>query len=136
MAILDFLIFLLVFLLAIALVALAILVGGAFWLSMPLADVINRVLRRMGLWGPARGSRSIGSRGAGVVDEPFVVSRDGDSARGRVLVQGELWNARCDPALAPALQPGDEVEFTYNEELTLTVTGKRHLPPGADHGKS
>ena len=59
------------------------------------------------------------------------VSTDGERAHGRVRILGELWNARCDPALAPTLQPGDEVDLTYNDDLSVTVLGKRHAPPNA-----
>jgi membrane-bound ClpP family serine protease len=120
MFILDVLIFMALF----GVVAVVIVVAVAAWLSMPLADAINLLLRRIGLAGPGKGSRSIGGRGIGRVDEAFCISSDGLRAEGKLSVRGELWNARCAPSMAPTLECGDEVEFVYDEDLTVTVIGK------------
>ena len=119
-----FIVELLIVLLLLFLVALAIMLAASLTLAMPLADVINIVLRKIGLTGAYRGSRSIGGRGVGVVDETFMVVPDGTRAEGKLFVKGELWNARCDPTVATGLARGDEVEFIYDEELIVKVVGK------------
>ena len=119
-----FIVDVLLVLLLLAITALAITVVVAAWLSMPLADAVNMMLRRIGLTGPGRGSRSIGGHGIGLVDEEFRMMPGGDRAEGKLFVKGELWNARCAPAVASTLRRGDEVEFVYNEDLTLTVIEK------------
>jgi membrane protein implicated in regulation of membrane protease activity len=119
-----FIVEILIVLLLLFLVALAIMLAASLTLSMPLADVINIVLRKIGLAGAYRGSRSIGGRGVGVVDETFTVVPDGTRAEGKLVVKGELWNARCDPSVAARLTRGDEVELVYDEDLTVRVIGK------------
>jgi membrane protein implicated in regulation of membrane protease activity len=126
MVILDIL-FIVLFLLAVAVAIVLVLTAG---LSMPLADLVNRVLRRTGLAGPSRGSRSIGAQGVGRVDEEFQVVPSGEHAEGKLLVKGELWNARCDLSVASTLKRGEEVEFVYDEDLTVTVLQKAQ--PDAD----
>jgi membrane protein implicated in regulation of membrane protease activity len=126
MVILDIL-FVLLFLLAVGVAIVLVLTAG---LSMPLADLINRGLRRIGLAGPSRGSRSIGVQGIGRVDEEFQVAPSGEHAEGRLLVKGELWNARCALPVASTLRRGEEVEFVYDDDLTVTVLQKAR--PDAD----
>lgn len=120
MVILDIL-FIVLFLLAVAVAIVLVLTAG---LSMPFADLINRVLRRIGLAGPSRGSRSIGAQGVGRVDEEFQVAPSGEHAEGKLLVKGELWNARCALSVASNLKRGEEVEFVYDDGLTVTVLQK------------
>jgi membrane protein implicated in regulation of membrane protease activity len=120
MVILDIL-FIVLFLLAVAVTIMVTLTAS---LSMPLADVINRALRQIGLAGPQRGSRSVGAQGVGIVDEEFQVSSSGERAEGKILVKGELWNARCPLSVASALKRDDEVEFVYNDDLSVTVLQK------------
>ena len=116
---------LLIFLLLLGVVAL-VSAALAAYLSMPLVDVLNRLLRRIGLAGPWRGSRTIGARGIAVVDE-IHVSPDGDRAYGKLMTQGELWDARCDVSLAAELKKGDEVEFVYEEGLVVRIL-RKHAP--------
>jgi membrane protein implicated in regulation of membrane protease activity len=111
-------------------IAIVITLGLSAMLSLPLADAVNRLLRRIGLAGPHRGSRSIGVQGTGIVDEEFRVARSGEHADGKLLVKGELWNARCALSVASTLKRGDEVEFVYNDDLSVTVLGK--VSAGAD----
>ena len=124
-----FIVEILIVFLLLFLAALAVMLAASLTLSMPLADVINIVLRRVGLAGAYAGSRSIGGRGVGVVDETFTVAPDGTRAEGRLFVKGELWNARCDPSVAGDLARGDEVEFLYDEDLTVKVIGKTGRNP-------
>jgi len=119
-----FIVEILIVLVLLFLVALGVVLAVSLTLSMPLADVINSLLRKIGLAGAYKGSRSIGGRGVGVVDETFTVVPDGTRAEGRLFVKGELWNARCDPSVAADLARGDEVEFRYDEDLTVNVVGK------------
>jgi membrane protein implicated in regulation of membrane protease activity len=127
---LDFLILLLAILLIAALVPVAL----AVYFSMPLVDVLNLIFRRIGLAGPSPESRAAGVRGLGTVDEPFTVREGEDLATGKVRTKGEIWNATCDPSLAPTLVEGDAVEFVYEEGLELTVLGKPKT--GGRDGKS
>jgi len=123
MFLLDVLLAVLLFLAIVALISIA----TAAYLSMPLVDVLNKLLRRIGLAGPWRGSRTIGARGTGVIDE-IHVSPDGARGYGKLLTQGELWDARCDAALAAELETGDEVEFVYEEGLVVQILRKRAPP--------
>lgn len=123
MVILD-IFFIVLFLLAVAVAIVLVLTAG---LSMPFADLINRVFRQIGLAGPARGSRSIGAQGVGLVDEEFQVAPSGEHAEGKLLVKGELWNARCALSVASTLRRGEEVEFVYDDNLTVTVLQKAQL---------
>jgi len=126
MVILDIL-FILLFLLAVAVAIVLVLTAS---LSLPLADLINRVLRRIGLAGPYQGSRSIGAQGVGLVDEEFQVAPSGEHAEGKLLVKGELWNARCALSVASKLRRGEEVEFVYDDNLTVTVLQKARTNAG------
>jgi len=119
MFLLDLLLFFLLFLAIVALISAAV----AAYLSMPLVDLLNRFLRRVGLAGPWRGSRTIGARGVGVIDE-IHIPHDGGRASGKLVAQGELWDARCEASLATELKKGDEVEFVYEEGLVVTILGK------------
>ena len=116
---------LLILLLLIAIVAALIPLAIALYLSAPLADVINAALRRIGLAGPSPDSRAIGVHATGIVDEPFEVREGEDHGTGKVRVKAEIWNARCGKSLVSTLATGDTVEIVYNDDLTVTVVGRR-----------
>jgi membrane protein implicated in regulation of membrane protease activity len=111
------------FLLLVA-VALALLALAAAWLALPLSDLLNTALRKIGLAGPSPRTRTIGMHKIGKVSEPFALAHDGRTAVGKVFVKGEIWTAHCDASLARQLARDDEVEIVYDQELTVTVVSK------------
>jgi membrane protein implicated in regulation of membrane protease activity len=111
-----------VLLLILVVVAVALLCAYS---ALPLADLLNRFFRRIGLAGPSPGVRAAGTRTRGVVAEPFAVRPGDPVGRGKVFAGGELWNAGGAAELTATLAEGDEVEVVYNDDLTLTVVGKR-----------
>lgn len=94
-----------------------------FYMSLPLADRLNELFRRVGLAGPSPGTRAAGSRAVGVVAGRFE-SRHGKEGRGKVFAGGELWRATCSARLARELKEGDRVELVYGEDLDVRVLGR------------
>jgi len=129
--IIDILVGLAVLVLIVALIALAV----SARLMLPLSEWLNGILRRIGLAGPWRGSRTVGIHVLGTVDGTFTVREGEEVGLGRVYVKGELWNAVCTSQLSPSLRDGDTVEIVYNDDLTVTVVQKPphtvdiHSPP-------
>ena len=111
-----------VLLLILIVVAVALLCAYS---ALPLADLINRFFRRVGLAGPSPDMRAAGTRAGGVVAGPFTRREGEPAARGKIFAGGELWNASCPAELAATLSEGDEVEVVYGDDLTLTVLGRR-----------
>jgi membrane protein implicated in regulation of membrane protease activity len=91
--------------------------------SLPLADRLNELFRRIGLAGPSPGTRAAGSRAVGVVAGRFE-TRHGEKGRGKVFAGGELWQATCSARLARELKEGDRVELVYGEDLAVRVLGR------------
>jgi len=118
--IIDILVALAILVLVLALVGLIV----SARLMLPVSDWLNVLLRRVGLAGPWRGSRTVGVHGIGAVDGTFEVREGDDVGVGHVYVKGELWNAVCPSRLAASLHDGDTVEIVYNEDLTVTVVRK------------
>ncbi len=108
-----------VFLVLLLLVLLLVAVGAAFWLSLPLSNVINRGLRSVGLAGPSPGSRATGVAATGRVVVAFRREPSGEQ-RGKVFVGGETWDAIAPGSLVPPPE-GAPVRVVYNEDLTVTV---------------
>jgi membrane protein implicated in regulation of membrane protease activity len=115
-----------VLLLILVVVAVALLCAYS---ALPLADLINRFFRRVGLAGPSPGVRAAGTRAEGVVAGPFTHRQGESRSHGKVFAGGELWNASCPAELAATLVEGDSVDVVYGDDLTLTVLGKRGQSP-------
>jgi hypothetical protein len=105
-------------------VAALVVVLVAAWLMLPLSDLLNALVRRIGLAGPSPRTRTIGMHNHGTICEPFEPSHDGKTAVCKVFVKGEIWNAHCDVSLAQHLVEGDEVEIIYDQELSVTIVQK------------
>jgi hypothetical protein len=118
--IIDILVGLAFLVLVVVLLALA----ASARLMLPLSEWLNGLLRRVGLAGPWRGSRTVGIHGLGTIDGKFTVRQGEEVGLGHVYVKGELWNAVCPSQLALTLSDGDTVEIVYNDDLTVTVVRK------------
>lgn len=91
-------------------------------LSLPLADRLNELFRRIGLAGPSPGSRAAGVAAVGVVASRFDLRAE--EGRGKVFAGGELWSASCPARLAAELKEGDRVDIVYGDDLTVRVLGR------------
>lgn len=94
------------------------------YLSLPLADRLNELFRRVGLAGPSPGTRAAGAATVGVVASRFDVRAGAGEGRGKVFAGGELWSATCPARLAAELEEGDRVDVVYGDDLTVRVLGR------------
>jgi len=114
----------LIALLLLILLGLVVVAAICAYSVLPLSDIVNALLRRVGLAGPSPESRAVGVHALGTVDGGFTIRDGEDVGVGRVVVKGEIWDAVCSSGLAPSLSEGDTVDIVYNDDLTVTVVGK------------
>lgn len=112
-----------------------VVAGICLYMALPLSDLLNLTLRRIGLAGPSPSTRVVGNRVAAKAASRFRCRHHGAVAAGKVFVKGEIWDAVCALPLASEIRKGDDLEVVYNDDLTVTVVGSLEAGPLAGDAK-
>ncbi len=118
------LLLLLLLLLIVPLVVLVVFVILCAIGVIPVLDGLNTLFRKIGLSGASPEGRTPGQVHVGRVTRGFVWDREASAAIGHVFVNGELWEAECQPTLVAEFAEGTAVRIVYQNSLRVRVLGK------------